>query len=172
MQGFGLVPARLHVRLDVGRSMGTTGAVRQPIPTRGRPLAGWARPLTGAPERASAGRLTGLAAAAFAQLAGAARVIIVGGPERPLAAAAAAGIGDVHLNIVDAADAEAVLREARAAAGPDGADLVIECAGVPGAVAQGLTLARRGGSYLVRSCTGSSTWSGRGPSPALTSSNT
>ena len=33
--------------------------------------------------------------------------------------------------------------------GPDGADLVIECAGVPDAVAQGLTLARRGGSYLV-----------------------
>ncbi|MGW1171292.1 zinc-binding dehydrogenase [Streptomyces sp. NPDC001153] len=72
-----------------------------------------------------------------------------GRSERRLAAAAAAGIGDVHLNIVDAADAEAVLREARAAAGPDGADLVIECAGVPGAVAQGLILAGRGGSYLV-----------------------
>jgi threonine dehydrogenase-like Zn-dependent dehydrogenase len=91
----------------------------------------------------------GLAAAAFAQLAGAARVIIVGGPEGRLAAAAAAGIGDVHLDIVGPEDPEAVLREARAAAGPDGADLVIECAGVPDAVAQGLTLARRGGSYLV-----------------------
>ncbi|WP_219821999.1 zinc-binding dehydrogenase [Streptomyces sp. Ru71] len=91
----------------------------------------------------------GLAAAAFAQLAGAARVVIVGGPEGRLAAAAAAGIGDVHLDIVGGTDPEAVLREARAAAGPDGADLVIECAGVPDAVAQGLTLARRGGSYLV-----------------------
>jgi threonine dehydrogenase-like Zn-dependent dehydrogenase len=91
----------------------------------------------------------GLAAAAFAQLAGAARVVVVGGPARRLAAAAAAGIGDVHLDIVGATDPEAVLREARAAAGPDGADLVIECAGVPDAVAQGLTLARRGGSYLV-----------------------
>ncbi|MEV3989823.1 alcohol dehydrogenase catalytic domain-containing protein [Streptomyces sp. NPDC049837] len=91
----------------------------------------------------------GLAAAAFAQLAGAARVVIVGGPANRLAAAAAAGIGDVHLDIVGAPDPEAVLREARAAAGPDGADLVVECAGVPAAVAQGLTLARRGGSYLV-----------------------
>lgn len=91
----------------------------------------------------------GLAAAAFAQLAGAARVVVVGGPGRRLAAAAAAGIGDVHLDIVGAADPEAVLAEARAAAGPDGADLVVECAGVPGAVAQGLTLPRRGGSYLV-----------------------
>ncbi|MGK5638255.1 MFS transporter [Streptomyces sp. URMC 126] len=81
----------------------------------------------------------------------------------------------------------AVLREARAAAGPDGADLVIECAGVPDAVAQGLTLARRGGSYLVigqytdagdtrlnphqivyRQLDGS----GRGPSPARTWSST
>ncbi|MEW2626033.1 zinc-binding dehydrogenase [Streptomyces sp. NPDC048106] len=90
----------------------------------------------------------GLAAAAFAQLAGAARVIIVGGPEGRLAAAAA-GIGDVHLDVVGGTDPAAVLGEAQAAAGPDGADLVIECAGVPDAVAQGLTLARRGGSYLV-----------------------
>jgi threonine dehydrogenase-like Zn-dependent dehydrogenase len=33
--------------------------------------------------------------------------------------------------------------------GGGGADLVIECTGVPAAVAQGLRLARRGGSYLV-----------------------
>jgi threonine dehydrogenase-like Zn-dependent dehydrogenase len=94
----------------------------------------------------------GLAAAALARLSGASRVVVVGGPAERLRQAAAAGIGDVHLNIVEAADAEeaaAVLDEARAAAGPDGADLVIECAGVPAAVAQGLRLARRGGSYLV-----------------------
>lgn len=63
--------------------------------------------------------------------------------------AAAAGIGDEHVNIVDSADPERALAEVRALVGPDGADLVIECAGVPAAVAQGLTLARRGGSYLV-----------------------
>ncbi|WP_153813759.1 alcohol dehydrogenase catalytic domain-containing protein [Streptomyces sp. SUK 48] len=91
----------------------------------------------------------GLAAAAFAQLAGAARVVIVGGPAARLERAAAAGIGDVHLDIAGAADPAEVLRAARAAVGGDGADLVIECAGVPAAVGQGLTLARRGGSYLV-----------------------
>ncbi|MFF9481498.1 zinc-binding dehydrogenase [Streptomyces sp. NPDC014733] len=91
----------------------------------------------------------GLAAAAFAQLAGAARVIVVGGPAARLDRARAAGIGDVHLDIAGAADPEAVLRQVREATGGDGADLVIECAGVPAAVGQGLTLARRGGSYLI-----------------------
>ncbi|WP_407552383.1 zinc-binding dehydrogenase [Streptomyces sp. Pv4-95] len=91
----------------------------------------------------------GLAAAAFAQLAGAAKVIVVGGPAGRLAQAAAAGIGDVHLDIAGADDPEQVLREVRAATGGGGADLVIECAGVPAAVGQGLTLARRGGTYLV-----------------------
>ncbi|OKJ37233.1 zinc-binding dehydrogenase [Streptomyces sp. CB01580] len=91
----------------------------------------------------------GLAAAAFARLAGAAKVIIVGGPAGRLARAASAGIGDVHLDIVGAADPEAVLQQVRAATGGGGADLVIECAGVPAAVGQGLTLARRGGSYLI-----------------------
>ncbi|MBX7464466.1 zinc-binding dehydrogenase [Streptomyces sp. MAG02] len=91
----------------------------------------------------------GLAAAAFAQLAGAARVIVVGGPAGRLDLAAAAGIGDIHLDIADADDPEEILREVRAATGGDGADLVIECAGVPAAVGQGLTLARRGGSYLI-----------------------
>ncbi|GHH70784.1 alcohol dehydrogenase [Streptomyces sulfonofaciens] len=91
----------------------------------------------------------GLAAAAFAQLSGAAKVIVAGGPAGRLRLAAAAGIGDVHLDIAGAADPGAVLDEVRAATGGAGADLVIECAGVPAAVAQGLTLARRGGSYLV-----------------------
>ncbi|WP_329585143.1 zinc-binding dehydrogenase [Streptomyces sp. NBC_01005] len=91
----------------------------------------------------------GLAAAAFAQLAGAAKVIVVGGPAGRLDRAASAGIGDVHLDIVGATDPEEVLRQVRAATGAGGADLVIECAGVPAAVGQGLTLARRGGSYLI-----------------------
>ncbi|MEU7041081.1 alcohol dehydrogenase catalytic domain-containing protein [Streptomyces varsoviensis] len=91
----------------------------------------------------------GLAAAALAQLSGAAKVVIVGGPAGRLAAAAAAGIGDAHLDIAGAADPEQVLDQVREAVGGDGADLVIECAGVPAAVAQGLRLARRGGSYLV-----------------------
>ncbi|MEE1782056.1 alcohol dehydrogenase catalytic domain-containing protein [Streptomyces sp. SP17BM10] len=90
----------------------------------------------------------GLAAAALAQLAGAARVVVLGGPAARLEAAAKAGIGDVHIDVTGPGGVEAALEQARAAVG-GGADLVIECAGVPAAVAQGLTLARRGGSYLV-----------------------
>jgi threonine dehydrogenase-like Zn-dependent dehydrogenase len=91
----------------------------------------------------------GLAAAALAQLAGAARVILVGGPGGRLELAAAAGIGDAHVNLVEAAVPREALERVRQFTGGRGADLVIECTGVPSAVAQGLHLARRGGSYLV-----------------------
>jgi threonine dehydrogenase-like Zn-dependent dehydrogenase len=90
----------------------------------------------------------GLAAAAFAELAGAAEVIVVGGPESRLRLAAELGIGSRHVNIVESADHDATI------AGlvdltEGGADLVIECTGVPEAVGEGLRLVRRGGSYLV-----------------------
>jgi len=83
----------------------------------------------------------GLAAAALAKLAGAAWVVIAGGPAGRLAQAAAAGIGDDHVDVFGGAwmDDVAAL----------GADLVIECTGVPAAVGEGLRLPRRGGSYLV-----------------------
>jgi threonine dehydrogenase-like Zn-dependent dehydrogenase len=85
----------------------------------------------------------GLAAAALAQLATAATVTLLGGPASRLELAAAVGIGDRHLNLVESDDQAAIL------AGLEGADLVIECTGVPHAVAQGLYLPRRGGDYLV-----------------------
>jgi threonine dehydrogenase-like Zn-dependent dehydrogenase len=85
----------------------------------------------------------GLAAAALAQLAGAATVTLLGGPAARLELAAAVGIGDRHVNLVESDDQAAIL------AGLGGADLVIECTGVPHAVAQGLYLPRRGGDYLV-----------------------
>jgi threonine dehydrogenase-like Zn-dependent dehydrogenase len=91
----------------------------------------------------------GLAAAALAQLSGAAKVIIAGGTEQRLRTAAEAGIGDHHVNVVESEDVAATLAHVVELTGGHGADLVIECTGVPGAVAQGLRLARRGGSYLV-----------------------
>lgn len=91
----------------------------------------------------------GLAAAAFAQLAGASRVIVVGGPANRLALARSAGIGDEHIDIVGAPNPQQVLDHVREMTGGRGADLVIECTGVPAAIAQGISLARRGGSYLV-----------------------
>jgi threonine dehydrogenase-like Zn-dependent dehydrogenase len=92
----------------------------------------------------------GLAAAAMAHLSGAREVIVAGGPQARLDLAARAGFGDRHFNVVEAPDQEAVLERVREATpGGRGADLVIECTGVPAAVAQGLRLARRGGAYLV-----------------------
>jgi threonine dehydrogenase-like Zn-dependent dehydrogenase len=90
----------------------------------------------------------GLAAAAFAQLAGAAEVILVGGPEARLRSAAQLGLGSRHINIVESADHGETIAEVVEMTG-GGADLVIECTGVPDAVGEGLRLARRGGSYLV-----------------------
>lgn len=90
----------------------------------------------------------GLAAAALAQLAGAARVIVAGGPRSRLELAARSGIGDEHVDIVGG-DPQRALAQVRELTGGDGADLVIECTGVPAAVGQGLRLPRRGGSYLV-----------------------
>jgi threonine dehydrogenase-like Zn-dependent dehydrogenase len=90
----------------------------------------------------------GLAAAALAQLSGAARVIVVGGPAGRLATAAGAGIGDQHIDVTTEGGPDAAVEAVLAATG-GGADLVIECAGVPSAVPQGVAMCRRGGSYLV-----------------------
>jgi threonine dehydrogenase-like Zn-dependent dehydrogenase len=90
----------------------------------------------------------GLAAAALAQLAGA-HVIIVGGPPERLYIAGEAGIGDDHLEVVMSGEVEAAREAVLARTGGRGADLVIECTGVPAAVEQGTRMARRGGSYLI-----------------------
>lgn len=92
----------------------------------------------------------GLACAMYATLAGAAKVIIVGGPANRLEVAQAAGIGDIHIDIFTETDQEARLERILAHT-PDGrgADVVIEATGVPTAVAEGIDLARRGGKYLV-----------------------
>jgi threonine dehydrogenase-like Zn-dependent dehydrogenase len=91
----------------------------------------------------------GLAAAALAQLAGAAKVVLAGGPAPRLELAAELGIGDAHVNVVEAEDPADALREVLRLTGGRGADLVIECTGAPVAVDQGMRMARRGGTYLV-----------------------
>ncbi|MFT4039645.1 MAG: zinc-binding dehydrogenase [Thermomicrobiales bacterium] len=92
----------------------------------------------------------GLAAAMYAQLAGAAKTIIVGGPASRLQLAREIGVGDVHIDIFGIPDAEErkrlVLAETPAGRG---ADVVLECAGVPSAVPEGFEFARRNGRYLV-----------------------
>ncbi len=92
----------------------------------------------------------GIAAAMYAHLGGAGKVILVGGPANRLALARELGIADVHVDLFEltdpAARIERVLAETR---GRRGADLVLECAGVPAAVPEGFEMARRNARYLV-----------------------
>ncbi len=90
----------------------------------------------------------GLAAAMYARLAGAHPLILVGAPEARLALAATLGVGDLQLDI-ERLDPGDRLERVRALTGGRGADLVVECTGVPPAVSEALELARPGGRALV-----------------------
>jgi L-iditol 2-dehydrogenase len=90
----------------------------------------------------------GLLTAAAARLAGAAKVIVVGGPARRLALALRLG-ADVTVDIGEfpdvAARKEVVLAHTRRGAG---ADIVIECAGFLPAVPEGLEYIRQDGVFV------------------------
>jgi threonine dehydrogenase-like Zn-dependent dehydrogenase len=103
----------------------------------------------------------GIAAAMYAQLAGADRVILVGGPAGRLDLAREIGVGDVHIDIFAVPDPSDRLRLVLdATPGRRGADVVLECAGVPEAVAEGWEMARRGGTFLALG-----QYTDRGPTP-------
>jgi threonine dehydrogenase-like Zn-dependent dehydrogenase len=92
----------------------------------------------------------GLAAAMYAHFAGAAKVILVGGPANRLALAKEIGVGDVHFDIFDGSTAaERLQRILAETPGGRGADAVLECTGVPAAVAEGFEMTRKNGKYLV-----------------------
>ncbi len=92
----------------------------------------------------------GLASALFASLAGAARIILVGGPTSRLDLVQELGIADVVVDIDKVPSAEdrvgLVLDETPRRAG---GDVVVECTGFPTAVAEGIDLCRPSGQYLV-----------------------
>jgi len=92
----------------------------------------------------------GMAAAMYAHLAGAAKVILVGGPANRLALAKEIGVGDVHIDVFATPDPDERLRQILAETpGGRGADTVLECVGVPSAVAEGFEMAKRNAKYLV-----------------------
>ena len=89
----------------------------------------------------------GISAAAFAGLAGASRVLMIGAPESRLALGRALGVDDAwdlgRTNEDERADA------IRSLTGGRGPDVVIEAAGHPTAIREGLRLVRDGGVYVV-----------------------
>lgn len=91
----------------------------------------------------------GFAAAVTAWLCGAYQIIMVGGPAHRLEIAREFGIFDHLINIEEvtsAADRVRMVKELTP--GGAGPDLVVECAGVPAAVIEGLEMVRRGGTFV------------------------
>jgi threonine dehydrogenase-like Zn-dependent dehydrogenase len=90
----------------------------------------------------------GLSALAFAQLAGALRVLVVGGGAARLEAARRLGAEDT-LDVLEVASAEERARFVLDRTGGRGADVVIEASGNPAAVREGLEMVRDAGRYVV-----------------------
>jgi L-iditol 2-dehydrogenase len=89
----------------------------------------------------------GLAAAAFAGLRGAARVIVIGAPDARLDLARRFGV-DLAFSLDEHSphDRDEAVRDLT---GGRGADVVVEATGNPDAVPEGLRLLRDGGTYVV-----------------------
>jgi len=91
----------------------------------------------------------GLAAGITAWLCGAHEIILVGGPAHRLEIAREFGVFDHIISIdevSDAADRVTLVKELTP--GGVGPDLVVECAGVPAAIPEGLEMLRRGGTFV------------------------
>lgn len=90
----------------------------------------------------------GLAAVALAREAGARPLIAIGGPSDRLARCTRFG-ADVVIDIDQHSDPAARRQVVLAQTEGLGADIVVECVGVPAAVAEGMELCRDGGRMLV-----------------------
>lgn len=90
----------------------------------------------------------GLGAIAFARLSGAAKIIAVGGPKRRLELAKSMG-ADVIIDIDEITDPQERIRIVKdETKGGRGSDMVVECAGFPSTVPEGLSYLRDNGSYV------------------------
>lgn len=90
----------------------------------------------------------GIAALAVAKSAGAAQVTVIGGPGHRLQMAKRFGADHV-IDLDEVRDPQARLAAVRELTRGYGADVVLECAGIPKAVVEGMELCRDGGKYLV-----------------------
>jgi len=90
----------------------------------------------------------GISALAVAKNAGAGQVIVIGGPAARLEMAKKFG-ADHTINIDEVRDPAARLAKVRELTGGYGADVVLECVGIPAAVPEGMEMSRDGGKFLV-----------------------
>jgi L-iditol 2-dehydrogenase len=89
----------------------------------------------------------GLSTIALARVSGASAIFAIGAPASRLALASDMGADEVF--DLDSTSAEERLEAVRARTHGEGADVVIEAAGSPRAIEEGLVLARDGGRYVV-----------------------
>ncbi len=90
----------------------------------------------------------GISALAVAKSAGAAEVLVVGGPKARLDLAKRFGADHV-IDLGEVSEPAARIEAVRSLTGGYGADVVLECVGAPGAVVEGMEMCRDGGKYLV-----------------------
>ncbi len=90
----------------------------------------------------------GLSHAVMAKMVGAGRVVVVGAPRARLELAKRMG-ADVTLDIAKYDSPEERIAEVRDLTDGRGAELVVECVGVPGAIAEGLEMVSMAGTYLT-----------------------
>lgn len=92
----------------------------------------------------------GLAAAIYARICGAKKIIMVGGPANRLKIAKDMGIADVTIDIFTVTDgAERIKMVLAETTDNRGADVGLECTGTPAAVPEGFEMVRRKAHYLV-----------------------
>ncbi len=144
-----LQPGSTVVKLPAGATPDAVIALGCAGPTATHALHTMASPKQGDVVVVQGSGPVGLASAMLAKLAGAARIILVGGPENRLETARRLGIGDVHIDVFGTGPEERLAQVLAETEGGRGADFVIEATGAPSAVAEGIDFARRGATYLV-----------------------
>ena len=90
----------------------------------------------------------GIAAIAVAKTAGAGRVIVIGAPARRLEMAKRFGADEV-VDLGEVRTAAERIAIIRGQTRGYGADVVLECVGLPPAVVEGMEMCRDGGKYLI-----------------------
>lgn len=119
-------------------------------PTVVHGLLGIAKPKVGSTVVVQGSGPVGLAAAMYAKVSGAARIVMVGGPPGRLRLARELGVADAYVDIFAVTEPEdRVAAVTDHTQGGRGADIVVEATGIPAAVAEGLEMCRPNGTYLV-----------------------
>lgn len=91
----------------------------------------------------------GLATGIIAKLSGAYKVILIGGPQHRLDFAKKLGIFSSIINIDEVTNPDERVKLVKSETPEEiGADVVVDCTGVPDAVSEGLDMLRKGGTYI------------------------